>query len=93
MAAASTPDASSTTRRRSGSVDLGPLSKPVDARGIGTADARVGCQCRAVGGLGSQDAAWLENRPEVGIWGTTPDDAAAHRAAMRCVPLGSCRAP
>jgi uncharacterized protein (DUF169 family) len=54
-----------------------------------TADDLVGAQCRAVVGLGhAKDAAWQSGRHMAGVWFATPDDAAAHQAAMACVPDG-----
>lgn len=56
--------------------------------GVTAADL-VGDQCRAVVGLGGQDAAWHEGRSMVGVWYATPDDSAAHQAAMHVVPTGT----
>jgi uncharacterized protein (DUF169 family) len=54
-----------------------------------TADDLVGAQCRAVVGLGhAKDAAWRSGQQMSGVWFATPDDAAAHQAAMACVPDG-----
>ena len=54
-----------------------------------TADDLVGAQCRAVVGLGSaKDAAWQSGRHMTGVWFATAPDAAAHQAAMHCVPDG-----
>ena len=57
-----------------------------------TAGDLVGDQCRAVVGLGGQDAAWRENQGMVGVWYATPEDSAAHQAAMHCVPVGNYQA-
>ena len=54
-----------------------------------TADNLVGAQCRAVVGLGgAKDAAWRSGQHMVGVWYSTEEDAAAHQAAMDCVPDG-----
>jgi uncharacterized protein (DUF169 family) len=54
-----------------------------------TADNLVGAQCRAVVGLGNaKDAAWQSGQHMVGVWYSTGEDAAAHQAAMACVPDG-----
>src|SRR5215813_10683597 len=54
-----------------------------------TADDLVGAQCRAVVGLGSaKDAAWRSGKHMTGVWFSTPEDAAAHQAAMHCVEDG-----
>jgi uncharacterized protein (DUF169 family) len=54
-----------------------------------TADDLVGAQCRAVVGLGSaKDAAWRSGGQMTGVWYATQEDAAAHQAAMHCVPDG-----
>ena len=54
-----------------------------------TADNLVGAQCRAVIGLGeAKDAKWRSGQHMVNVWYSTPDDAAAHQAAMQCVPDG-----
>jgi len=57
-----------------------------------TADDLVGDQCRAVVGLGGQDADWRANKAMVGVWYATPEDSAAHQAAMHCVAVGRYRA-
>lgn len=57
-----------------------------------TADDLVGEQCRAVVGLGGQDAAWREGRDMVGVWYATPEDSARHQAAMHVLPRGGHRA-
>lgn len=54
-----------------------------------TADDLVGDQCRAVVGLGGQDAEWQSGRSMVGVWYATPADAAQHQAAMHVVPRGT----
>lgn len=53
-----------------------------------TADDLVGDQCRAVIGLARQDETWRAGTPMAGVWYATQDDAAAHQAAMHCVPHG-----
>ncbi|MCO5121936.1 MAG: DUF169 domain-containing protein [Burkholderiaceae bacterium] len=53
-----------------------------------TGDDLVGAQCRAVVGLGSQDATWRSGQSMVGVWYATPADASAHQAAMQIVPEG-----
>jgi uncharacterized protein (DUF169 family) len=58
-----------------------------------TAENLVGAQCRAVVGLGgAKDAAWQSGQHMVGVWFEKPEDAAAHQAAMHCVPDGSYQA-
>jgi uncharacterized protein (DUF169 family) len=54
-----------------------------------TADDLVGDQCRAVVGLGGQDAAWRSGQSMVGVWYATPEDSARHQAAMHVVPRGA----
>ena len=56
--------------------------------GVTAADL-VGDQCRSVVGLGGQDAAWRSGQALAGVWFATPADAAAHQAAMHCVPTGT----
>jgi uncharacterized protein (DUF169 family) len=54
-----------------------------------TADDLVGDQCRAVVGLGAaKTAAWQSGAHMQGVWFATDADAAAHQAAMACVPDG-----
>ena len=54
-----------------------------------TADDLVGAQCRAVVGLGSAKSdAWRSGQHMTGVWFSTQEDAAAHQAAMNCVPDG-----
>lgn len=54
-----------------------------------TADNLVGAQCRAVVGLGNaKDAGWKSGQSMVGVWYSTPEDAAAHQASMTCVEDG-----
>src|ERR1051326_2464052 len=54
-----------------------------------TADNLVGAQCRAVGGLGNaKDEAWRSGKHKAGGGYATEEDAAAHQAAMECVPDG-----
>lgn len=55
--------------------------------GVTAADL-VGDQCRSVVGLGGQDAEWFSGRAMAGVWYATPEDAAAHQAAMPLVPVG-----
>jgi len=57
-----------------------------------TADDLVGAQCRAVIGLGAQDAEWRSGKGMVGVWYATPEDSSAHQAAMTVVPHGRYRA-
>lgn len=58
-----------------------------------TADDLVGAQCRAVIGLGNaKDEKWQSGQHMVGVWYKTPDDAAAHQAAMNTVPDGKYQA-
>jgi uncharacterized protein (DUF169 family) len=57
--------------------------------GISSEDL-VGAQCRAVVGLGrAKDAAWYSGEHMAGVWFATAEDAAAHQAAMACVPDGN----
>jgi uncharacterized protein (DUF169 family) len=54
-----------------------------------TAEDLVGAQCRAVVGLGgAKTDEWTSGQHMAGVWYQTPDDAAAHQAAMHCVPDG-----
>lgn len=53
-----------------------------------TADDLVNDQCRAVIGLARQDETWRSGEPFAGVWYATREDAAAHQAAMHCVPHG-----
>lgn len=54
-----------------------------------TADDLVGDQCRAVVGLGgAKTQGWLSGAHMQGVWFETGADAAAHQAAMHCVPDG-----
>ncbi|MGD0185084.1 MAG: DUF169 domain-containing protein [Roseiarcus sp.] len=54
-----------------------------------TADDLVGAQCRAVVGLGgAKDELWRSGKSIAGVWYATIEDAAAHQAAMNCVPDG-----
>ena len=55
--------------------------------GVTAADL-VGEQCRAVVGLGKQDAEWRSGRAMAGVWYASVEDAAAHQAAMSVVPAG-----
>ena len=55
-----------------------------------TAEDLVGAQCRAVVGLGrAKDEAWRSGKHMSGVWFATPQDAAAHQAAMHCVADGA----
>ena len=55
-----------------------------------TAEDLVGAQCRAVVGLGgAKTDAWRSGAHMTGVWFSTQEDAAAHQAAMHCVPDGS----
>ena len=54
-----------------------------------TAEDLVGAQCRAVVGLGAAKTDdWRSGRQMTGVWFSTGEDAAAHQAAMNCVPDG-----
>ena len=53
-----------------------------------TAQDLVGEQCRAVIGLGGQDAAWYSGQAMTGVWFATVEDSARHQAAMEVVPAG-----
>jgi uncharacterized protein (DUF169 family) len=54
-----------------------------------TSEDLVGAQCRAVVGLGSAKTDdWRSGRAMTGVWFSTQEDAAAHQAAMTCVPDG-----
>ncbi|WP_374298108.1 DUF169 domain-containing protein, partial [Sphingomonas sp.] len=54
-----------------------------------TAEDLAGPQCSAVVGLGrAKDAAWSSGVHMMDVWYATPEDAAAHQAAMHCVPDG-----
>ncbi|OGA15955.1 MAG: hypothetical protein A3I63_10400 [Betaproteobacteria bacterium RIFCSPLOWO2_02_FULL_66_14] len=53
-----------------------------------TGEDLVGDQCRSVVGLGGQDEKWFSGQHMVKVWFATPADAAAHQAAMHCVPKG-----
>lgn len=54
-----------------------------------TADDLVGAQCRAVVGLGgAKTDQWRSGEQMKGVWYSTGEDAAAHQAAMTCVPDG-----
>ena len=59
-----------------------------------TSEDLVGAQCRAVVGLGAaKDDKWRSGEHMVGVWYSTQEDAAAHQAAMECVPDGRYEAP
>jgi uncharacterized protein (DUF169 family) len=51
-----------------------------------TAADLAGSQCGAVIGLQPQDEEWLKGTRYAGVWYETPEDAAAHQAAMHVVP-------
>ena len=54
-----------------------------------TAEDLVGDQCRAVVGLGrAQNPEWRSGEQMAGVWFDTQPNAAAHQAAMHCVPEG-----
>src|SRR4051794_31519842 len=54
-----------------------------------TAEDLVGARCRAVVGLGNaKNAEWRSGKHMAGVWFSTDEDAAAHQAAMECVPDG-----
>jgi uncharacterized protein (DUF169 family) len=54
-----------------------------------TSEDLVGAQCRAVVGLGAAKTDdWKSGRSMTGVWFSTQEDAAAHQAAMHCVPDG-----
>ena len=57
-----------------------------------TGDDLVGAQCRAVVGLGAQDAEWRSGKHMAGVWYATVEDASRHQAAMHLVPEGRYRA-
>ena len=57
-----------------------------------TADDLVGDQCRAVVGLGGQDANWYSGQAMAGVWFATVEDSARHQVAMDVVPAGRYRA-
>jgi uncharacterized protein (DUF169 family) len=57
-----------------------------------TAEDLVGAQCRAVIGLGPQDAEWRSGRHMAGVWFATVADAGAHQQAMDVVPHGKYQA-
>lgn len=52
-----------------------------------TGEDLVGDQCRSVVGLGgAKTPKWKSGKHMVGVWYQSDDDAAAHQAAMHCVP-------
>jgi uncharacterized protein (DUF169 family) len=54
-----------------------------------TSEDLVGAQCRAVVGLGAAKTDdWKSGASMTGVWFDTQADAAAHQAAMHCVPDG-----
>ena len=57
-----------------------------------TGDDLVGAQCRAVVGLGAQDAEWRSGKHMAGVWYATVEDAGRHQSAMHIVPEGRYRA-
>ena len=54
-----------------------------------TRDDFVGDQCAAVVGMHPRDEAWLAGRQYAGVWYATPEDAAAHQAAMDLPSFGT----
>lgn len=54
-----------------------------------TNDDLVGDQCAAVVGLHPRDDEWLEGTRYAGVWYATPEDAAAHQAAMDLPSFGT----
>ena len=57
-----------------------------------TGEDLVGAQCRAVLGLGPQDAEWRSGKHMTGVWFATVADASAHQQAMDVVPHGKYQA-
>jgi uncharacterized protein (DUF169 family) len=57
-----------------------------------TTEDLVGAQCRAVVGLGAQDAEWRSGQHMAGVWYATVEDASRHQAAMHVVTEGRYRA-
>lgn len=57
-----------------------------------TGDDLVSPQCRAVVGLGPQDAQWRTGASYKGVWYATLEDTTAHQAAMHVVDAGRYRA-
>ena len=57
-----------------------------------TGEDLVGAQCRAVIGLGPQDAEWRSGQHLAGVWYATVADASAHQQAMDVVPHGKYQA-
>lgn len=53
-----------------------------------TGEDLVGAQCATVVGLHPRSEEWLSGKRMTGVWYATPEDAAAHQAAMDCVPFG-----
>lgn len=51
-----------------------------------TADDLAGIQCSAVIGLSPRDQKFLAGKNYAGVWYETPEDAAAHQAAMDLAP-------
>ena len=54
-----------------------------------TKDDLVGDQCAAVVGLHPRDDEWLSGERMAGVWFATPEDAAAHQAAMDLAAFGT----
>lgn len=54
-----------------------------------TRDDLVGDQCAAVVGLHPRDEEWLAGERYAGVWYATPQDAAAHQAAMDLPSFGT----
>lgn len=54
-----------------------------------TKEDLVGDQCAAVVGLHPRDDEWLAGEQYAGVWYSTPEDAAAHQAAMDLPSFGT----
>ena len=66
---------------------IGQASRNGWTVGITGADL-VGAQCATVVGLHPRSDDWLSGKRMTGVWYSTPEDAAAHQAAMDVVPFG-----
>ena len=66
---------------------IGQASRNGWTVGITGADL-VGAQCATVVGLHPRNDDWLSGKRMTGVWYSTPEDAAAHQAAMDVVPFG-----
>ena len=66
---------------------IGQASRNGWTVGITGADL-VGAQCATVVGLHPRNDDWLSGQRMTGVWYSTPEDAAAHQAAMDVVPFG-----